>query len=88
LFDRSQPASQLARSGESTSTVAAAAATANIFERSQPASQLARSGVNDIDGAAAAATAQIMEPAIFLDRDGTLVPDDEFAGNPANVRIL
>jgi D-glycero-D-manno-heptose 1,7-bisphosphate phosphatase len=29
-----------------------------------------------------------MEPAIFLDRDGTLVPDDEFAGNPTQVRIL
>jgi len=29
-----------------------------------------------------------MEPAIFLDRDGTLVPDNEHAGNPAHVRII
>jgi len=29
-----------------------------------------------------------MEPAIFLDRDGTLVPDDEHAGNLAHVRII
>ena len=29
-----------------------------------------------------------MEPAIFLDRDGTLVPDDEHAGNPSRVVLL
>ena len=28
-----------------------------------------------------------MEPAIFLDRDGTLVPDDANAGNPAKVML-
>ena len=28
-----------------------------------------------------------MDPAIFLDRDGTLVPDDERAGNPAAVTL-
>jgi len=28
-----------------------------------------------------------MEPAIFLDRDGTLVPDDANAGNPAKVTL-
>ena len=29
-----------------------------------------------------------MDPAIFLDRDGTLVPDDEGAGNPAAIRLV
>jgi D-glycero-D-manno-heptose 1,7-bisphosphate phosphatase len=29
-----------------------------------------------------------LDPAIFLDRDGTLVPDDERAGNPATVQLV
>lgn len=29
-----------------------------------------------------------LDPAIFLDRDGTLVPDDERAGNPAAVQLV
>lgn len=29
-----------------------------------------------------------LDPAIFLDRDGTLVPDDERAGNPAAVHLV
>jgi len=29
-----------------------------------------------------------IDPAIFLDRDGTLVPDDERAGNPATVQLV
>lgn len=29
-----------------------------------------------------------LDPAIFLDRDGTLVPDDERAGNPAAIQLV
>ena len=29
-----------------------------------------------------------LDPAIFLDRDGTLVPDDERAGNPATLQLV
>lgn len=29
-----------------------------------------------------------MEPAIFLDRDGTLVPDNEHTGNPAKIALV
>ena len=29
-----------------------------------------------------------MDPAVFLDRDGTLIPDDERAGNPASIQLV
>ena len=29
-----------------------------------------------------------LDPAIFLDRDGTLVPDDERAGNVASIQLV